>query len=273
MEIMQRVNQAYSSLPLPYKEARNMALACSLEPLSEKPGCVTRNFDVNRNTLEMFISGGVNIFPAFFRLTEFLLQSNNPNGMYKFLHMAILLSKMNRKGGQINQGILEFSLPIVAAHVLYDPQSIHDGEYVLNKASEVLISTGPEDFKELWLAKNAGMEITQHGRGKGYHLEDHAVCSVLDYYKLEYEAEQDRKRNATGLMHNKQFIKGFEDIIQTHDALKNAKGKFSHRTAEAYNIIMSKPQNLGVGPGLIADFVAVSIYLELAYAKDREFIE
>ncbi|MBI4141982.1 hypothetical protein HY484_03600 [Candidatus Woesearchaeota archaeon] len=65
MSILNNINSAYQSLSLPERVARTMALACALEPLSNKAGCVTRYIDTNRNTLEMFIAGAVNIFPAY----------------------------------------------------------------------------------------------------------------------------------------------------------------------------------------------------------------
>jgi len=272
MTILDEVQSAYQALPLAIREARNISLACVLEPLSNKAGCVTRQLDTNRNTLEMFLSGGINIFPAYYHLTEYLQISQSPEGIYQFLNEAILLSKLNRKGGQINQGILEFSLPIVAAHVLYDPNSEQSPDFLFDKAREVVELTTREDFLNFWKAKLAGRDITFHGRGKTYELFKHEVNSVAEYYDLELKRELESGGHATGIIHNIQFVESFPDIRHAFSAFENASGRISERAEQAYNAVMTKPGNLGIGPGLVADFIAISIYLALTYSKGEEII-
>lgn len=273
MNILDEVRLSYESLSLAEKEARNVALACTLEPISNKPGCVTRYIDLNRNTLEMFISAGVNVYPAFYHLAEFLQQSQNQEGMYKFFHEAILLSKANRKGGQINQGILEFLFPIVAAHVLYDPNNEKGTDYLLEQSSLILKRTNTDDVREFVAGKFAGRDITKASRGKGYEIFIHDVDNVSDFYLKEYQREMNEKGHATGLMHNRQFVEGFPDIKLCYDAFCKSNKKFSDRLVDAYIAVMTKKENLGIGVGLVADFTAVTIYLALSYLNDQELIE
>lgn len=272
MEILKQVEAAYNSLSLPEKEARNMALACALEPLSDKPGCVTRYEDSPKNTLEMFISGGVNIYPAYYHLAEHLQKNRNPAGMYQFFKEAVLLSKANRDGGQINLGILEFSFPIVAAHILYDPSSKGGVEELLIAAGRVVKETSRDDAVSFAEGKIAARDISFSHRAKQYEVQRHEVNSVFHFYQKEFERESRPEGHPTGVIHNKQFLENFPDIRLSYDTFVQSEGKFSDRLVAAYNAILQKKENQGIGPGLGADFIAVTIYLALNYNKDFYFI-
>src|SRR3989344_2943281 len=171
MDILKQVKAVYDNLSLPEKEARNMTLACTLEPLSDKPGCVTRYQDSPKNTLEMFIAGGVNIYPAYYHLAEHLHKNRSPSGMYRFFKEAVLLSKANRDGGQINLGILEFSFPIVAAHVLYDPLSQSSVDELLIVAGRVIQETEKSDLGFFVEGKDAARDISFSHRAKRYEVQ------------------------------------------------------------------------------------------------------
>lgn len=273
MNILQLLQEEKDSLPLAFTEARNIALACVIEPCSIKPGCVTRARDENRNTLEMFLSAGVNVFYPYYKMVEQVLKRNSAQRIYQFLPMALLHSKLNRKGGQINMGILEFSLPIVAAHALYDSNSSLTVPELLKRAQEVVDSTTQEDVDNLIRAKLIGQEITKIGRGKTYTLNlPQGVRNVREFYEAELKRELASGAHATGVMHNRQFTASFPDISTTYDLIANATGSISERAAEAYRKMMSTPRNLGLGPGLQADFVAVSLYLHLSNAGQEELI-
>lgn len=259
----------FSFLPLSMREARNVALACVLEPLSDKVGCVTRYVDT-RNTLEMFLTAGVNIFPAYFSLAEHL-QKKGAQGMYTFFHNAVLLSKMHRAGGQINLGILEFSFPICAAHILLDPESKRDAHYLLDHAGDILRDTTEEDVKEFMAGKEAARELSYLFRGKTYPLYSHNVLNVYDHYVKEYEREIKEGGHPTGVTHNKQFSHRFSEIRTAYEVFQKASSeKFSDRLVDAYEAVML--QDIGIGPGLAADFIAVVIYLALTYANGDEIV-
>ncbi len=271
MDILKQVEAAYNSLSLPEKEARNMALACALEPLSDKPGCVTRYEDSPKNTLEMFITGGVNIYPAYYHLAEQLQKKKSPAGMYTFFKEAVLLSKTNRNGGQINLGILEFSFPIVAAHILYDPSSKGSVDELLVAASRVVKETTQDDVVSFVEGKIAARDISFSHRGKQYEVQRHKVNSVFGFYEREFERESNGG-HPTGITHNKQFLDNFPDIKLSFDTFQGSEGRFSQRLVDAYNAVLQKKENEGIGVGLAADFIAVTIYLALNYAKDFYFI-
>ncbi len=271
MDILQQVEAAYNALSLPEKEARNIAMACALEPLSDKPGCVTRHEDTPKNTLEMFIAGGVNVYPAYYHLAEHLQRNGNPSGIYKFFKEAVILSKANREGGQINLGILEFSFPIVAAHILYDPSSKDSVDKLLTAAGKVIKETDQEDVVSFLEGKEAARDISFSHRGKQYEVQRHDVDSVFDFYKQEFERESNGG-HPTGVIHNKQFLKNFPDIKISYNTFLQSKGKFSQRLVAAYNAVLRKKENQGIGVGLAADFIAVTIYLALNYNKNFYFI-
>ena len=271
MDILEEVEAAYKSLSLSEREARNMALACALEPLSDKPGCVTRYEDSPKNTLEMFVAGGVNIYPAYFHLAEYLQNQKSSVGMYKFFKEAVLLSKANRAGGQINLGILEFSFPIVAAHILYDPTSKKSVDELLTAAGKVVQETDQGDVKSFFEGKCAARDISFSHRGKEYEVQKHEVNSVFEFYKKEFERESNGG-HPTGVIHNQQFLQHFPEIKLSYDAFQSSEGKFSERLVKAYNTVLEKKENKGIGPGLGADFIAVTIYLALSYNKDFYFI-
>ena len=273
MGILDKVSSSYDALPLAEKEARNVALACALEPLSNKPGCVTRWRDENRNTLEMFVAGGINVFPAFYHLAEYLERTNWPEGIYQFFKEAILLSKYSRQGGQINQGILEFLCPIVATHILHDAESYKlEVKDLLKKSTETIIQTRKEDVSFLIEGKVFGEEITRQARGKGYTVHSPDAESVFEYYLMEYKREQESGEHVTGVLHNKQFVEGFQDILVTYEALRDSRRNFSGKVEDAYREVMNKRENLGMGVGLAADFTAVAIYIALSYLNEQDFI-
>lgn len=272
IDIRQLLYSAESDLPLSFREARNISLACVIEPCSKKPGCVTRIRDENKNTLEMFLSAGVNIFYPFYCLAEHVSKNHSTKGIYQFLSMALLHSKLKRQGGQINMGILEFGLPIVAAHAHYDQNSLRSPEWLFSKAQEVVNDTDDTDAEDLIMAKKIGQQITMMGRGKTYNLELPNASSVRDFYEKEMKREIDQGGHVTGVLHNRQFVESFPDIKKTFDYFTSQPGSISERAAHAYRKMMAEPSNLGIGVGLVADFIALAIYLDITYSKDKELI-
>lgn len=272
MTIADEVKNLYDSLTLPEKEARNIALASVLEPMSDKAGCITRFRDCNHKSVEMFLSAGVNIYPAYSHLASYVLNNSSVEGMYRYFHDAVLLGKASRKGSQINLGILEFSTPIVAAHALTDPDNARGPEYVFRSATDLLKETSVEDVKELTDGKAAAMEITFDARGKKYPVFRNDAKTIYDYYMLEFLRESNGG-HPTGVTHNRQFISGFPDIKLAYDTFMKSKGRFSERLTDAYNTVMAKQENLGIGPGLAADFAVVTAYLALTYSNGLEIID
>ena len=272
MNIQQDVARALTALSLPMREARNIALASVLEPLSDKVGCVTRYRDGKHNTLEMFTAAGANIFPVFLRLTEHC-QAHGVCGMYRFFPEAVLLSKANRMGGQINLGILEFAFPLVAAHAILDHKSEKTPFYVLANAGALLRETDVEDVAHLICGKEVAREISFQSRGKTYPVHRPTASSVYDYYCQELLRERESvDGHPTGVTHNKQFSCDFSDIRLALEVFENSTQSFSARLVEAYDAIMKKPGNAGIGPGLGADFIALTIYLALSYSHGADII-
>ncbi|GEM_PF-5431221 len=271
-ELLQKIWAAHDTLPLPLREARALSLACAIEPLSEKPGCVTRTSNTpNGNTLEMFLAGAVNIFPIYAQLASYVNNHRSAKGMYQFFPQAVLLSKCQRLGGQINLGILEFSFPIVAAHIL--SKNGDDIAEVLSTAQTLVDQSDAADFSSFYEGKQLGREITRISRGKTYHLPEYTgLKSVKAFYEAELARERDQGGRPTGIQHNRQFVECFPTIAETFQHLQQGKGTISQRAAEAYHRIMADQHYRGIGPGLVADFVAIALYLEIC-KKREHFIE
>jgi len=271
--VSELVAKQESLLDLSERIDNNVRLACALEPISDKPGCTTRFIDIKENkALEYFIAAGINIGPAFRHLTEHLIRTNKPDGIYNYLKEAVILSKSKRGGGKINQGMLEFLLPIVAAQILYDRRAKGDIGTLLEKASELLQNTSKEDVENLIEAKRIANAIS--GVEKKYPVREYDVDNVSDYYLKEYETEKEQKPpKTTSIFHNKQFVENFPDIKFIYDQfMASSKPRFSDKTAEAYKKLLELPGHEKMGVGLAADFVAAASYLILTYSKQKEII-
>jgi len=268
-DISKLIQEQESLLTLPEKVSRNVQLACALEPLPDKPGCTTRYRDLKpTKTLGMFVAGGVNIGPAFSHLTSYLMENKSPEGIYRFLTEAILLSKTLRQGGKINQGMLEFLIPLVTAHVLYDAESKSDAGQLFSSASDLLKKTSKEDASELIKAKEYGNMISKVEYK--YPVSKHDVQNVFDYYAKELAIER-QKEHTTGIVHNAQFTEGFLDIKLAYEIFQNSDQiKFSDRVIEAYNGLFKGHSDLGIG--LAADFIAAALYVAFAYSQGKEVI-
>ena len=254
------------NLPLPEKVLRNIGLAFTLEPIPDKRGCTTRFNDLKPTiTLEMLTSAAVNSSLAYMHLAKYCLEHQTIEGSYKFLLEAMTHSKWARDGGKVNQGMLEFTVPIVAAHMLYDPQSQKNPYKVLEMASKNLKATSRKDVDLLIETKKRGnlFSNVQHKYKVKQRLKEK---TVYDYYLAELEEEK-KKGYSTGVVHNRQFVEGFKDVgllLQTFQ--KSKKEKFCDRVSEAYETLLEK-QEQPIGKGLAADLVSAMLYLAFSYSN------
>jgi hypothetical protein len=95
---------------------------------------------------------------------------------------------------------------------------------------------------------------------------------VREFYEQELERERQTTARTTGILHNQQFLGGFAQIKEMYLDLRASDGPISARVAHAYQKMMTHEANLGLGPGLAADFAAIAIYLEITYGGNAEKI-
>jgi len=259
------------TLNLSERESRDVVSAFVLEPIPSKPGCTTRYEDLKKSkALELFLKGAVNIGPHFNHLVQYLQKTRSSEESYQFLYQAMLSSKLNREGGKINQGMLEFVFPLVSAHVLCDPSSRDKPIELFDKTKDVLKQTNAVDVN--WLVETKTLANKMSNVVHKYPVRKHDVTSVFDYYKNELEIEREKK-NLNGIVHNRQFVEGYPDVRSVFEAFeKSSKDKFADKVVEATNQLCTTPGYEELGHGIVADFNAVSNYLALAYSHGKEII-
>jgi len=108
------------SVNLKKEIVRAFLLACSLEPLGEKPGCTTRYIDSSPGTkLKYFTIAAINSADAIGNLVDELLHSNIESvPIFKYGYLAQLESVRNRLGSKVNYGQILMLLPVIKAQCI-----------------------------------------------------------------------------------------------------------------------------------------------------------
>lgn len=264
--IILMVNDASETLPVPEKVLRNIGLAFALEPIPDKRGCTTRYRDLKPTiTLEMFTSAAINSSIAYLHLSRYCLEHQTIEGSYQFLLEAMRLSKWARGGGKVNQGMLEFTVPIIATQMLIDPQAKKDPYELLEQTTQRLNETTRKDVRFLIEAKRLG-NILSNVETK-YPVNEHPRAKdVLEYYENELRVAK-KGEQGTSIVHNAQFVNGFKDVAIMLEAFTNSRNpRFSERVNDAYETMLGKQEINPLGKGLAADLVATMLYLSFAYS-------
>ncbi len=250
--------------------ARKFMLASALEPLSNKDGCTTRFVDLKESKrLELFVAAGINSGFAIRHLVDHLIVNKTLIGSYKFMIEAVVTSKLNRKGGKINHGILEAIIPLIATQVIFYDKIKDEPSMIFGLVGPLLSNTGKEDVEDLLQAKRIANKIS--GVEKKYPLRQHKVVSIYDYYFFEVNAEL-AEGNLTAVLHNQQFLDGFSDIKDMLRVMASSKKeRLLEKVEDAYNFIRNKHDNK-IGVGLAADHCAICLYLYISLIDHREVI-
>lgn len=249
------------TLRTPRETSRHIMLAGALEPLPDKSGCTTRWSNANAwQKLGFFITGAINIGEAFEALGYAILAEidNQPLVIYHHALQAQQESKRNRRGGRVNQGIIELLTPIVTAQYLYDPTCTLSVEEILDHATGVLKNTGLEDVGFLRDTKRFALDLS------GYYervVPDYPeAANVYDYYRHDLTAST----TATGRAHNSEFVNGFPTVRAVCKAFaESSTPNFDNRVAEAYQQAALQ-HDPNVASGFLADCIAVMLYLDPA---------
>ncbi len=247
--------------------ALNFQRACALEPLSDKKGCTTRYEDLSsEQKLEQFVVAGVNLGGA---LLSFLtkIEQKGPDTLYDSCYDLQVMSKLNRRGGRINQGIIEFGFPLLAAIALYDPNCEREADYICDMSVELMKSTKREDVDKLREMKQFAYLLSRFER----EVPDHNVDNVYLYYQKEL-CKAEEEKNLNSIVHNYQFLHGFPDIKRVYQGINQRKGNLNDKAVAAYNEVFNQQHYQEVGKGLAADFIAVALFLTFCYHKEEEIV-
>jgi len=198
-------------------------------------------------------------------------QPEQPLLIYDLAYKAQLDCIKNRSGGRVNQGIIELLVPIVTAQLLFDQDYSQDGDYVSEKAVQVLKNTSYSDVCELVKMKRLANDLSSH---KGRKVPEYDVDNVFDYYQMDFE----NSRSLTAKRHNEEFIQGFPTIRQIYKSISESeKHDFGSRVEDAYKEARlarhARIGNSSVGTGLTADCIAVGIYLTLSHNPQTRIIK
>lgn len=275
-EIYQRCFNDGAYRRTPEEIRRFVQLSCALEPITDKIGCTSRLTDSSPfQRLEYFVAAAINIGTPFERLARCMNSEEGstadrrehplPTYIYPFALQAQLYSKRNRKGGRINQGIIEILTPIVAAQCYFDPRGEKDAEETLSNASRILDLTSPNDVEFLRQMKRTAYDLS------GYfdrEVPQHAATTVGDYYRLDLE----QSKTSTSIAHNSEFVDGFPTVRAITTWLQeDTNTHLVHRIESAYRQARMRCSP-GVAAGFLADCTAAGIYLLLSDRPTEKII-
>lgn len=259
---------SHQKVRTPEETARHIMLATSLEPLSDKSGCTTRHCNITHwQKLEYFIAGAINIGDVFRDLlVEVNTLGKQPQTIYNYALRAQKESKRNRRGGRVNQGIIELLTPIVVAEHVYNMNRNLSIPAVLARATEVLKRTGTEDVKCLEEMKRFAFDLS------GYF--DRPVPSYADAHTVMeyYEFDKQTSTKATSIAHNTEFTEGFPTIIKVCEAFGKCELPGLNNRAEIAFAEAATLHPRDVARGFLADCVAVGMYLELTHNPLGKFV-
>jgi hypothetical protein len=241
---------------------RCIQLASVLEPMSEKDGCTTRTKDSSDfQKLEYFLSAGINIGDAFEDLASRIQHDGFPCMTYDLCYRAQADSKKNRRGGRVNQGIIEFLFPIVISQISYQ----HNNAYsILDNVLIALEKTTPTDADWLQRMQNLAFEMS------GYYQRIFPVkeySDILSYYNTRLE----NSIKPSDKYHNNELVSNYPTLRYMIEFSSNyGEQALSKSMQFVYDEIRQKKPELPVG--IIADLIVCLIYLNLSCDRNYKHV-
>jgi hypothetical protein len=248
---------------LPRDIRRYVQLASVLEPVSEKDGCTTRTKDLCKfQKLEYFLSAGINIGDAFEDLASRIYSTEFPCQTYDLCYRAQADSKKNRRGGRVNQGIIEFLFPIVISQI--SNQSSNEKE-IIGGVPNVLENTTSQDTVWLQRMQNLAFEMS------GYYHRTFLItenANILSYYRKRLE---DSVKHSDKY-HNEEIVNNYSTLRFMIDELSQTDyPSLSGSMQFVYDRVRQTKPNMPTG--IIADLTACLIYLKLSCGRTTKIIQ
>lgn len=242
---------------------RCVQLATVLEPLAEKNGCTTRSKDLCKfQKLEYFLTAGVNIGDAFEDLTHRIYDKGFPCQTYDLCYRAQADSKKNRRGGRVNQGIIEFIFPLVISQVASQHTNINK---IVNGVPVVLENTTPEDTIYLQRMQNLAFEMS------GYYYRTFSIkkdANILSYYQRRLNGSI----KPSDKYHNHEIVANYPTLRFMIEILSNYKGYSLSKSMQCiYDKVREEQPEMPTG--IIADLTACLIYLKLIENRTDKIVK
>ncbi len=232
-------------------------IAFCIEPLAEKEGCTTRTKDLPGRPLADFLIAGINS-SKYFRYLAQDLRTDKSVPVFKYLLTALENANNCKSSKTINFGLLQIMFFAVKARILEN-----DRKNVIAKMTEILSTESVESAHHLlegclkaWSTSNDS--IKRHFNADAYKNAD--SLSGL-YLKIAEDYPPDHSLHQW----SHELLNGFKLLEFIFNMLSESKGDRLDMLAEIFS--KAKRDNPDVKSGIIADFCAAALFLDLSYSK------
>ncbi len=247
----------------PREVRRYVQLASVLEPIAEKEGCTTRSKDLSEyQKLEYFLVAGVNIGDTFEDLMHRIYETGFPCQTYDLCYRAQADSKKNRRGGRVNQGIIEFLFPLVISQVSYQ---LSDPNKIIQMVPAILEKTMPEDTKWLQRMQNLAFEMS------GYY---HRTFVIQEYANISayYKRRLKDSVKPSDKYHNSEIVANYPTLRFMIEKLSECESaSLSKSMGSVYDEVRRKEPDMPTG--IIADLTACLLYLKLSCERTSKLVQ
>jgi hypothetical protein len=234
---------------------RNVILCQGLEALSRKP-----RPDASGTKLEYYLVAGVNSAWPFYDLTERVLAAGRqPDCIFDVAYEAQSASTRNRLGGRVNYGPISLLIPVVTAQALeYLETGTHeDIEAVLTRTGDVLHRTTEKDVESLERFIHLGYQVAAQDRERTGDPKPPRLPVLQGRFTnvLEASAHFPRHPNV------REMSQGYPFSLQVYRfLLHNLESGILPGAALISQLLLAELRR----PDVVADFIAVGIYLVLS---------
>ncbi len=239
---------------------RAIVLAQCVEPLIDKEYCSSpKNRGDPGKTYVDFVISGANTVPYFIELEKRLHKNGGqPRVFYDLVFESVVASERNRNGKTINLGLMEALFPTAIARFMSK-----DSRETLRKVKGVLKNTTKEDV--VWLQKTRKFAWGKSSKPEKRSFPIVDAENVYEYYSKIIPIIEER-----GLRNHHFYNELLGNMDMTRRILKALeKGPVFESVSRVHSELI-KEKDLAKSPGIVADFVAVAIFLYIMDNPEKE---